>query len=212
MVQRSANEESWNAGTHLLGAALALPGLVLMWMQVRSSFPSPAAVACVGYVVLLVLMYLMSSASHWFRSAERMERYRALDQAFIYLLIVGTYSPFSIHFWNSVPANLLLGVMWAIALTGFISKVFFRHRVSHVSVIGYVILGWMPVLGLPFHGQWHAACFYWVLAGGIVYSAGTIFLLNDRRAMWCHPVWHLCVMVASAIHFTAVFKFVALDL
>ena len=141
-----------------------------------------------------------------------MSRFRALDQAFIYLLIVGTYTPFSLHFWDAVSANTLLVLMWGIAILGFVGKVFFAHRVSRVSVLSYIVLGWMPVVGLPFHDHWNVACMLWVLAGGIVYSAGTIFLLNDQRASWCHPVWHLFVIVASVIHFVAVVKFVALDL
>jgi len=208
MNRRSADEERWNAGTHLLGGCLAAVGLVWMCSQFNGNWHSKSAVACVVYAFLLTLMYVMSTLSHWFDDERNLKRYRALDQACIFLLITGTYTPFSIHFWNTFVANGLLMVMWVISIAGFIAKVFFSHRVNRVSVVGYVLLGWMPILGLPFHEHWPNDAMWWVLAGGIVYSLGTIFLLNDQKAKWCHPVWHLSVIAASAIHFAAVVLFV----
>jgi hemolysin III len=210
MVQRSAKEEHWNVATHGIGALLAMAGLVWVCVLLNADVFLLTGVACVIYALLLVLMYVMSTLSHWFRDGPNQVRFRALDQAFIFLLIVGTYTPLSFQYWNTTNANGLLMAMWCIAIAGFIAKVFFAHRVNRVSVLGYLVLGWMPVLGLPFHDYWPMAAIGWVLAGGIVYSLGTIFLLNDRKAMWCHPLWHVSVIAASAIHFAAVVKFVVL--
>jgi len=187
MVKRSVDEERWNAGTHLFGTFLAFGGLVWMTFRFSGNWQSLAAVTCVVYASLLVLMYCMSTLSHWFEDEEKLKRFRSL---------------------SAIVANSLLIAMWTISIAGFVAKVFFSHRVNRVSVIGYVVLGWMPILGLPFHDHWPVDAMLWVLVGGIVYSLGTIFLLNDRKAKWCHPVWHLCVITASAIHFAAVAKFV----
>jgi len=192
----------------MFGGCLAFVGLLWMVVRLGADWQSMSGIASVVYAGLLVLMYAMSTASHWFDDDRNMERFRALDQACIFLLITGTYTPLSIHFWDSAVANGLLIAMWAISIAGFIAKVFFSHRVNRVSVVGYIALGWMPILGLPFHDHWPVEAMLWVLAGGIVYSLGTIFLLNDQKAEWCHPVWHLCVITASAIHFAAVVKFV----
>ncbi|QEG23486.1 PAQR family membrane homeostasis protein TrhA [Mariniblastus fucicola] len=212
MVRRDAKEEKWNAGTHFFGMILAFAGLVWMGLLVRESWPSVPALACVVYASLLVLMYMMSTLSHSFAEENKLRRFRALDQASIFLLITGTYTPLSVHFWNTFAANSLLLIMWAISISGFVAKVFFSHRVNRVSVIGFVALGWMPIVGLPFHEHWPVQAMLWVLVGGIVYSLGTIFLLNDQKAKWCHPAWHLSVIAASAIHFGAVVKFVAMEL
>ena len=208
MVKRSAKEESWNVATHAFGAILALGGLVWICVLSQGNWLGARSVACIVYGALLVLMYLMSTLSHVFRSDPNQARFRSCDQAFIFLLIVGTYTPFSVSFWDTGAANGLLLAMWSIAIAGFVAKIFFAHRVNRVSVIGYVVLGWMPVLGLPFHDDWPVDAMWWVFGGGVVYSLGTLFLISDQKAQWCHPVWHLSVMAASAIHFAAVMKFV----
>lgn len=208
MIKRSFEEERVNAATHLLGAVLALVGLAWMVVRLSADWQSTSGIACVVYAFLLVLVYAMSTLSHWFDDEENLERYRALDQASIFLLITGTYTPLSVHFWDGFVANGLLITMWAISITMFVAKAFFSHRVDRVSVVGYVALGWMPIIGLPFHDHWPVEPMLWMLAGGIVYSLGVVFLLNDQKAKWCHPVWHLSVVVASAIHFAAIAKFV----
>lgn len=210
-MKRSPDEERWNASTHLIGACLAAVGLIWMCFRVSGNWQSPSAVACVVYAFLLVLMYTMSTLSHWFDDETNLNRFRALDQACIFLLITGTYTPFSVHYWNTSVANGLLFAMWCISIAGFVAKLYFSHRVNQISIVGYIVLGWMPILGLPFHKHWPTDAMCWVLAGGIVYTLGTIFLLNDQKAKWCHPVWHLSVMAASAIHFAAVVSFVMLD-
>ncbi len=209
IVNRIAEEEKWNVATHFLGALLAFGGLVWMCFRVQAPFSEATGLACVVYASLLVMMYVMSTLSHWFQDDERQTRFRTYDQAFIFLLIVGTYTPFSIQMWNTAIANGLLVAMWGIAIAGFVAKVFFAHRVNRVSIFGYIVLGWMPILGLPFHNHLPVEVMLWVLAGGIVYSLGTLFLFNDQKAKWCHPAWHVSVIVASAIHFAAVVKFVA---
>ena len=209
MVTRSADEEKWNALTHLMGAVLALAGLVWMCVIVAGSGWTVAGVACVVYAVTLLLMFVASTLSHSFQEERKLHRYRALDQACIYLLITGTYTPLSIHCWNTLSAHLLLAVMWAISISGFVAKLFFDHRINRVSVFAYVALGWMPIIGLPFHSHWPVAPMLWVLFGGIVYSLGTMFLINDRKSKWFHPAWHMSVVFASAIHFAAVVRFVA---
>ena len=209
MIKRSSEEERVNAATHLMGVLLALVGLVWMSVRLSADWQSRSGIACVVYAFLLVLMYAMSTLSHWFDDEVNLKRYRALDQASIFLLITGTYTPLSIHFWNSSVANGLLITMWVISITMFVAKAFFAHRVDRVSVVGYVALGWMPIIGLPFHDHWPVEAMLWVLVGGIVYSLGVVFLLNDQKAKWCHPVWHLSVVAASVIHFAAIVKFVA---
>ena len=210
MVVRNPEEEKWNSRTHWAGAIFAAIGMMWFVYLLLTRQVSLAKVSCVVYAFSLVLMYVMSALSHSFRDESNLNRFRALDQACIFLLITGTYTPFSLCFWNTMAANTLLILMWFISISGFVAKVFFAHRVNRVSVIGYVALGWMPILGLPFHESWPVQAMLWVLAGGIVYSLGTLFLINDQKGRWYHPAWHLSVMTASAIHFAAVTKFVML--
>jgi hemolysin III len=152
----------------------------------------------------------MSTLSHAAMTPRWKSRFRALDQGFIYLLIVATYTPFSLAYlrgnaWGWV----LLAAMWTVALFGFVSKVFFAHRVEAVSIASYVLLGWMPMLAAPtlLHLVPMGA-FWWMLLGGVCYTVGTIFLMNDDRVRHLHAVWHLCVIAGSACHFAGILIFV----
>jgi len=187
---------------------MAVVGSCWLIGQMTGKVSTAVFVAVVIYATSLVTMYVMSTLSHSFTDEKRFKRFRALDQGCIFLLIVGTYTPISVYHWNTLPANILLGLMWTIAIFGFVSKVFVRHKVDRVSVWIYVALGWMPTIGLLLHEHWPHQCAMWILVGGLIYSAGVGFLLNDQKANWAHPAWHLMVMLASAVHFGAITRFV----
>ena len=207
-MKRPTLQEKWNVATHAVGAVISTAAGAWLITTMPEEVTTGKYVAVVLYLVSLVAMYIMSALSHTFTSGKPQRRFRSLDQGCIFLLIVGTYTPISVHFWNTLPANVLLGLMWMIATVGFISKVFVHHQVDHVSVWIYVALGWMPATGLLIHEHWPHQCANWILVGGLIYCAGVGFLLNDRKANWLHPAWHLMVMLASAVHFVAIVRFV----
>ncbi len=164
---------------------------------------------CGVYLASLMAVYAMSTLSHSATSVRWKSLFRQLDQAFIYLLIVGTYTPFSIAYLHGWYWDLLLGAMWTVAVLGFIAKTFFAHRVEAVSVASYVTLGWMPIVAIP--ALYHAApagTFEAVIAGGLCYTVGTLFLIYDEHVKHFHVVWHLCVMSGSACHFIGMLVFV----
>jgi hemolysin III len=95
-----------------------------------------------------------------------------------------------------------LAAIWAMAIVGFIAKVFFAHRVDLVSVTPYILLGWMPALGAPTIVQTiPLTIFLWMLIGGVCYTIGTLFLIYDEHIRHFHAIWHLCVIAGSACHF-----------
>lgn len=210
LIKRPPQQENWNIATHAIGAAVSLVAGCWLVLSIRDTITTAVFVSVVVYLLSLVAMYTMSALSHAFDGGPQQERFRSLDQGCIFTLIVGTYTPISVHFWNTAPANILLGLMWLIAISGFVLKVFARHRVNRVSVWLYVAMGWMPAVGWLFHEHKPHDCATWILAGGLIYSAGVGFLLSDQKANWLHPAWHLMVMLASAVHFVAIARFVAL--
>jgi hemolysin III len=136
--------------------------------------------------------------------------FRILDQAIIFLLIVGTYTPFALAFLRTGWWLGLLIAMWAVALIGFVSKVLYAHRVDSVSVAIYLALGWTPIIaGWPLTGLVPARALWWMLIGGLCYTLGAVFLLLDRRVEHFHAVWHLLVIAGSGWHFLAIYQYVA---
>lgn len=207
--RRSSTEELVNAMTHGLGFVVAVAGSTVMMDRVLATGNSPLVLGCGLYVASLMAVYAMSTLSHSATSVRWKSLFRQLDQAFIYLLIVGTYTPFSIAYLHGPAWSTLLGAMWFVAIVGFIAKTFFAHRVETVSVVSYVVLGWMPIVAVPtLYRTAPAGAFQAMIAGGLCYTIGTLFLVYDEHVKHFHATWHLCVMSGSACHFFGLLFFV----
>jgi hemolysin III len=207
--QRSAAEERMNVVTHGAGLVLAIVGALVMAIAVASRGDLWIEIGCAVYLASLVCVYLMSTLSHGDWSLERKSFFRRLDQAFIYLLIAGTYTPFSLAYLRTGWWWALLGAMWFVAIVGFVSKLFFAHRVDAISIVSYVLLGWMPIMSAPaLSTTLPLGAFVWMLIGGACYTLGTIFLVNDERVRHFHAIWHIFVIAGSACHFIGILLFV----
>lgn len=207
--QRSADDELVNAATHAFGLVLAVVGALVMAHGILEHGDAGRSLGCGVYLASLVAVYAMSTLSHSATSPRWKSLFRRLDQGFIYLLIVATYTPFSLAYLQDVRWWLLLGAMWCVAILGFAAKVFFAHRVEAVSVASYILLGWMPVIAAPalLHSV-PSGALWSMLVGGICYTAGTLFLVYDERVRHFHALWHLCVIAGSACHFLGILVFV----
>jgi hemolysin III len=207
--QRSAADELVNAATHGLGLVLAIAGTLVMHSGVRAHGDPWLAVGCGLYLVSLLAVYAMSTLSHSAATPKWKTLFRRLDQGFIYILIVATYTPLSLAYLHGRFWSILLGAMWAAALIGFVAKVFFSHRVDAVSVASYMALGWMPALGVPELMRAVPTGVLWsMFLGGACYTVGTLFLTYDQRVRHFHAAWHLCVIAGSACHFVGILVFV----
>jgi hemolysin III len=207
--RRTSEEETVNAITHGLGFAISVAGSVAMMSAVLATGNLELSVGCGLYLISLMAVYAMSTLSHSPTSFGLKLLFRQLDQAFIYLLIVGTYTPFALAYLHGWHWNVLMVAMWAVALSGFVAKVFFSHQVHAVPVSSYVFLGWMPIVAIP--SIWLAApsgVFDAIVAGGGFYMLGTYFLVRDDKVRHFHAIWHLCVMAGSACHFLGIYVFV----
>jgi hemolysin III len=202
VLQRSSDEELVNAITHGIGLAMAAVGSLVMMTSVAEQSNYRLAVGCAAYLFTLVAVYAMSTISHTVTIPKWRMFFRQLDQAFIFLLIVGTYTPYSMAYLNGPFWNVLLAFMWCYALAGFASKAVFAHRIDTGSILPYLFLGWMMVIALP--QIWQVAppqVFALILAGGMCYTIGTFFLLNDTKVRHFHAAWHLWVIAGSTCHF-----------
>jgi hemolysin III len=200
-----ASEEWSNYLTHGVGTLLSLAGAVYLLGRFNSGEDRALVAGCVVYTATLVAVYACSTLSHFFAEPRLRRAFRVLDQAFIYLLIVGSYTPVAITYLHGGGLTVLFWGMWSIAAVGFLSKTLLRHRIDGISTVAYVVLGWMPILAarsalaliplsalVPF------------FLGGLCYTIGVVFLLRDTRVRYFHTVWHLFVMAGSALHFYAV--------
>ncbi len=201
---RESHQEVANSITHGLGFLLSIVATLFVaftftWVDVGM------ATACGIYGLSLIIVYAVSTLSHAIQHESAKHHLRAWDQGVIYGLIAGTYTPF---IWASLDGSsrvLMLTGVWALATLGFCSKVLGYHRINSFSSLSYVLLGWIPGMILvwivPFE---HAMG---MVVGGIAYTLGIVFLINDHRQWYFHALWHVAVMSGSACHFYAILCF-----
>lgn len=206
-TSRFVAEETANQWTHGVGFALSLPA---GWWLVRSTLDKQndwLTLGCAIYVVTLSLLYAASTLSHSLHRGVWRHRFRTLDQVCIFLLIAGNYTPFGMTFLRDGWGGLLLTGMWVLAAAGIVAKLFFT-KFYNVTVWFYLLMGWIPILVIPhlfrcLGGEGVA----WIVAGGLAYSVGTWFLINDERRFH-HAIWHLFTMLGSACHYWLVLNYI----
>jgi len=204
------HEETANSITHGIGLALSLVASTVLVQKASPTHDSWTLAGCGIYAATMVAVYAASTLSHVFREPAPRRFFRILDQAFIYLLIAGTYTPFGLTYLRGGWMWLLLSAMWVVAFLGFLSKTWLRHRVDASLPWTYVLLGWMPVTAAwPIMRAVPSGALWWMLIGGVLYTVGTLFLVFDSRMRYLHSVWHVMVIAASAAHFWAIYHYVA---
>jgi hemolysin III len=203
---RDGNEEFANTLTHGAGVVLSLAGAVALFLICSRQ---AVVVACGLYALTLVATYAASSLSHGVRRPDWKHLLTVWDQGVIFLLIIGTYTPFLVAYLPSAWTMPVLVLLWGAALLGFASKVLVHHRVDHTfSPLPYVALGWLPAMILM---PWvPLECMAWLAVGGMLYTVGVVFLVLDHRVRYFHAAWHLFVLGGSTCHYFVILAFVVL--
>ncbi len=199
-----AGEELANAITHGLGALLSIAGLVLLVVFASLDGNAWHIVSFSIFGTCLVLLYTASTLYHSFRSTRVKHVLRIMDHSAIYLLIAGTYTPFTLTLLRGGWGWSMFGVIWGLCIAGIVFKVFFIKRFNGLSTLLYLLMGWMIVIAAkPLLEHLPIGGLYWLLAGGAAYSLGTVFYLWEKLPFH-HAVWHLFVLAGSICHFFAV--------
>jgi hemolysin III len=197
------HEERWNALSHGLGAVLSLVGASVLVTLAAQRGDGGRLIAALVFGIALVLLYAASTLYHAIPHPPSKARLKVLDHCAIYLLIAGSYTPFALVGLRDRGGAWLLVAVWTLALLGVVFKWFHTGRFKGLSTALYLAMGWLAlVVAGPMLEVLPAATLAWLLAGGLAYSAGTVFYLS-RRA-FAHAVWHAFVLAGSTCHYVAV--------
>jgi hemolysin III len=200
----SPPEELANSITHALGLVLSIAGTAVLLARAAHFGDALQVVGVSVYGATLVALYAASTLSHSFERPRIRHFFRTVDQVCIFLLIAGTFTPISLTYFRGGWWWALFLSVWGLALVGIFFKLFFT-RLHNVSISAYVLLGWLPIVAIkPIVQIVPSAVLWWVLAGGILYTIGTLFLLKDDRVPYFHAAWHVFVIAGSACHYYAV--------
>lgn len=197
-------DEHANLITHGLGLLLSIAASALLMTLAFSERKAINVVACGVYCVSLIGLYAASTLSHTFHDLAWRRFFRTLDQACIYLLIAGSFTPVGVVYFRAGWWPLLPTSMWVLALFGVV-LVFRMRNLTPSAKITYGILGWLPVVSLKH--LFDAApieILLWMVAGGLFYSVGTVFLRFDQRIRYFHALWHTFVIAGSTCHYVAI--------
>ncbi len=204
----SRREEYANIATHAVGVLLSIVALVLMVVFAAENGDPYFIVAVSIFGATLILLYLMSTLYHSFRHPKVKHVFRVFDHSCIYLLIAGSYTPFTLVSMRGGWGWTLFGITWGLALCGIVFKIFFTKRFNILSTLMYIALGWLVVVAAkPIIDSVPTGGIVWLFAGGMLYTSGVVFYVW-RRVPYHHAIWHLFVMAGSFCHFLAVYYYV----
>ena len=200
----SLGEEIANSLSHGVGlgfAIVATPILIITAIRYGSAWNT---VGVSVFAASMVTLYLASTFYHALTHDGAKKVFRILDHSAIFLLIAGTYTPFTLGVMRGPWGWTLFGLVCALAVIGLLKKVFFGVRYVWLSVILYLTMGWLAVIAAPqlLH-RIPLSGLAWILAGGIAYSFGVVFFAA-HRVRYAHFAWHLFVLAGTVCHFFAV--------
>ena len=205
----SAREEIANSISHGLGlilALIALPILVLSAMRIGNTHFMVGAVVFGGTMVVL---YLASTLYHSISHEGAKKMFRLFDHSAIFLLIAGTYTPFTLGVLRGTWGWTLLAIIWFLALAGIVVKALPRTRHSWISMVLYLVMGWLAIVAIkPILQLVPVPGILLILAGGVAYTGGLAFFAA-RSLRYSHFIWHLFVIAGTTFHFFAVLWYAA---
>lgn len=200
--------ERLSAISHLVGAALALIGVIVLIVMTSLSGDPWKITSAAIYGSTLVLLYTISTLYHSLKGRAKLVM-RELDHLSIYLLIAGSYTPICLVTLRGTWGWPLLGTMWGLALVGCLQEFWARKGSRWSSIVIYVLMGWVALVPIvPLLRALGFSGMAWLAAGGMFYTVGIVFYVFGRRRPYAHGVWHLFVIAGSLAHYIAMLIYV----
>ncbi len=201
-------EDLFNAISHIVGGGLGVVFFIILMITASYEATANKFIAAAVYSFSIITLYTMSALYHFFPQGKVKRVFRVFDHCTIFVLIAGCYTPFCLlAFWGTTTGYVMLGVEWGLAILGItFNSINMRWKaVKVLSMIAYVIMGWMiiPVIPLLLQSV-TTACFVWLLVGGVAYTVGIIFFALGKNHKYMHCVWHIFVLAGSVCQFVSV--------
>jgi hemolysin III len=203
---QTLGEEIANSVSHGVAALAAMAVTPILIINAIDRGPA-AVVGASVFGGTMIVLYLASTLYHAFPHSRTKRVFNILDHAAIFLLIAGTYTPFTLGVLWGAWGWSLFGVVWAIAILGIVIKSVAGANSGKLSTSLYLAMGWIAIIAAkPFWENIPSVGLLWLLAGGVMYSAGVLFFIA-KRTHYAHFIWHLFVMAGTACHVVAVMNY-----
>jgi len=207
---QSRNEEIANSISHGVGLIASLIGIPFLILQMAEHSQARAIVGVSIFAATMVFLYLSSCIYHALLPGKAKDVFQLIEHSAIYVLIAGTYTPFTLGVLHGAWGWTLLGLIWGLALAGVILKTVGKMSHPVLSTGLYLLMGWLIVIAIdPMYARLPAAGLILLVAGGLSYTIGVAFFVTDSRLKYGHLIWHIFVMGGTACHYFAVLWFSA---
>ncbi|OCH42867.1 PAQR family membrane homeostasis protein TrhA [Aliivibrio fischeri] len=205
----SKKEELANSLSHALGMVFGVVALILLLLKANAANADWLTITSMSvYGASIILLFLASTLYHSIAAPKAKRLLKTLDHCAIFLLIAGSYTPYLLVSLRTPLAYWLMGVIWAIALIGIIGKIVFVYRFKKLSLITYLIMGWLSVIAvyqLVIHIDINGVILLGL--GGVIYSLGVIFYVA-KKIPYNHAIWHLFVFGGCVTQFLSIYYYV----
>ncbi|MDZ4741965.1 MAG: hemolysin III family protein [Verrucomicrobiota bacterium] len=206
--EQTLGEEIANSISHGVGlvAALVLAPILIIFAFQKGN--SHTVIAAGIFAATVILLYLASTLYHALPHKKAKKVLRIFDHSAIFLLIAGSYTPFTVGLLKGVWGWTLFGVVWGLAIVGIGLKIGFGTRYPKISTTLYLLMGWLVVFAIkPLWTQMPREGFYWLVAGGLAYTLG-VFFFAAERIRYNHFIWHLFVLAGTTCHYVMILFYV----
>ena len=208
--QQSGVEEIANSISHGIGLIAALIGTPILIIDAARSENGRFIVGVIIFCVTMIMLYLASSVYHALPQGKAKRVFRVIEHSAIFLLIAGTYTPFTLGVLHGPWGWSLFGVIWGIALIGVSLKAFYLSSRPILFTFLYLMMGWVAVFAIyPFLVKMQTPGLLLLLAGGLFYTVGVAFFVTDSRLKYGHLIWHFFVMAGTLCHYFTVLWYAA---
>ncbi|MBL4773479.1 MAG: hemolysin III family protein [Alcanivoracaceae bacterium] len=201
-------EEKINVISHALGFVLGTTALILLIIKAVKYGNNWHLVSFTIFGISMMLLYGTSTFYHFTQEPNLRKKLKIFDHAAIYILIAGTYTPFTLVTLYGKIGWILFGVSWGLASFGIILKLFFTGRFTLISTLAYVVMGWLIVFAInPLRNNLSEEGLFWLLAGGVSYTVGAI-LYAFHQLKFNHAIFHIFVLIGSMCHFISIYFYI----
>ena len=205
----SLSEELVNAVSHGIGALFSVAALVLTVVLSTWKGNVWGVVSSAIYGGTLIILYTMSTLYHSFKVNNAKRVFRIIDHCSIYLLIAGTYTPYTLVSLRGPVGWTLFGVVWGAAILGIIFNSIDMNKYKIISMIAYIAMGWVLVLAAkPLYESIGFSGIFWLLLGGVLYTVGAVFYVIGKKRRFSHSIFHIFVLFGSLCHFFSILFYV----
>ena len=201
-------EEKTNIISHAVGLVLSIVALVLMVVRASEYGNAWHIVSVSIFGASLISLYAASAFYHSAKDLKTRSRLRIIDHATIYVLIAGTYTPFTLVTLNGTVGWMIFAISWTMAFSGVILKLFFTGKYNVLSTLMYVFMGWIIIFAIkPLINSLSSEGLFWLVAGGIAYTTGAV-IYSIKKIKFNHAIFHMFVLLGSLCHFISVYFYV----